>query len=307
MYQDEYALGYSYDFDEWTVGIRGVYRKLGRLIEDVAIDAAVNKWAAENGLDSSAYSGFHQYVLTNPGQDITTTTTGILDADGNPADQVVTFSAADLGYPEGERTYKAIEITFSRAWDGVWSFDGSYTWSESKGNYEGAVKSDNGQDDAGITTDFDQPGLTDGAYGYLPNHRTHRFKAWGAYAVDTWLTVGAKVNIESPRKMGCIGVHPTDEFAALYGRASWYCGGELTPRGSQMETDWQATLDLSATIVPGFSDSIKGDISFRVDVFNVFNSHYVTDRYELDHDTLYGATTNYNRPRYVRFMANYKF
>ena len=36
------------------------------------------------------------------------------------------------------------------------------------------MKSDNGQDDAGITQDFDQPGLTDGSYGLLPNHRDYR-------------------------------------------------------------------------------------------------------------------------------------
>ena len=33
------------------------------------------------------------------------------------------------------------------------------------GNYEGTVKSDNGQDDAGITQDFDFPEFTEGSYG----------------------------------------------------------------------------------------------------------------------------------------------
>ena len=48
------------------------------------------------------------------------------------------------------------------------------------GNYEGTVKSDNGQDDAGITQDFDFPEFTEGSYGKLPNHRKHNLKFNGA-------------------------------------------------------------------------------------------------------------------------------
>ena len=56
-----------------------------------------------------------------------------------------------------------------------WYVMASYTLASSKGNNEGYVRSDNGQDDAGLTTNFDQPGLTDLLY-YLPNHRRHTLK-----------------------------------------------------------------------------------------------------------------------------------
>ncbi len=65
-----------------------------------------------------------------------------------------------------------------------------YTWSHSWGNNEGYVRSDNGQDDAGLTTLFDQPGLLDNAYGDLPNDRRHQVKLYGAYAVTEDLTLG---------------------------------------------------------------------------------------------------------------------
>ena len=303
------------------------------MIEDVAIDAAVIPWAEANGLDASAFSGFHQYVLTNPGQDMTITTAGVLDMDGNNADQTVTFTAEELGYPKGVRTYNAVDFTFEREWDGVWSLQGSYTWSQSKGNTEGTVKSDNGQDDAGLTQDFDQPGLTDGAYGFLPNHRTHRFKVWGSYQVTDWMNVGALLNVESPRKQGCIGEHYTDYFAWGYGAASWYCNDLPTPRGQSMQTDWTKNLDLSFNITPAISAKMPGELSFRVDVFNVFNSAAVADRWEYGDqgfsgynayglytnqpqyvgpgqttpDPDYGKPTRFQAPRRVRFSASYRF
>ena len=80
-------------------------------------------------------------------------------------DETVDLSAADLGYPTPTRTYEALTLTFDRAFDNGWDLHGSWTLSRSEGNYEGTVKSDNGQDDAGITTSFDQPGLTDNSDG----------------------------------------------------------------------------------------------------------------------------------------------
>ena len=71
----------------------------------------------------------------------------------------------------------------------MWSLSGSYTWSKSEGNIEGGIRSDNGQTDSGLTTAFDQPGLTDGTFGPLPGDSTHKFKMFGSYAVTDWLTL----------------------------------------------------------------------------------------------------------------------
>ena len=53
------------------------------------------------------------------------------------------------------------------------------------------MRSDNGQTDSGLTTSFDQPGLTVGSYGYLPTDIRHNFKAFGSYKVSDWFTFGA--------------------------------------------------------------------------------------------------------------------
>lgn len=324
MYQDEFIIGITHRMDDWTFGLKYVNRRLKQTLEDVAIDAAVNKYCASKGLDcttssgSPIWSGFHQYVLANPGESIT------VRLDGDPSKpgttDVVTLSAADLGYPHAVRKYDSIEFTASKAFNGVWGFDFSYTYQKLRGNYEGSVKSDNNQDDAGLTQDFDQPGLLDGAYGTLANNREHTFKLFGSFQPVDWLRIGANLTVQSPRSFSCIGVHPTDEFAQGYQSASFYCanplgnGGSdtstLVPRGSAFKSPWSKNLDLGFQFKLG---ETLGNSSFRVDVFNVFNWKSKTDFVEFgenDDGSLrqdYRLPTGYQAPRSVRFTWAMRF
>ena len=323
MYQDEYIIGFEQSFgDDWLASISYTDRDLKSTIEDAAIDAAVIAWAQENGYEDDPaldnYTGFHQYVLINPGKAQTISTLDDFGADG--VEDVINFSAEDLGYPEAERTYRGVTLTLDKEFNGVWSFSGNYTWSKSEGNYEGSVKSDNGQDDAGLTTDFDQPGLVDGAYGFLPNDRRHRLTLRGAYALNDNLMLTAKFRAQSQRVFGCIGEHPTDLFAWYYGANSWYCDGELTPRGSQLKSDWFKSLDLGLVFKPSYG-SLDGNLTLRFDVFNVLNSDAIQDLNEYgdqgfsghftgtatDPDPNYGQTTQYQSPRSMRIGINYVF
>ena len=316
QYVDEYILGGEYRFPQsrWRVGLEATYRKLGRALEDAAIDQAAGAYCRAQGFSAAAcdalYSGFAQYVLVNPGfdQDIilgsasSATNAGLPDG-SNP---LVHFTAADLGLPKAKRTYKAITAKFDREYDGVWSLSGSYTLSSLKGNYEGGAKSDIGQTDTGITQDFDQPGFTLGAYGFLPGHRRHQFKLYGSYKLTDFLVLGANLYIASPKKFGCIGVVPdtVDPFANLYGVAGNFCQGVLVPRASALESDWRKEVNLSALIkVP--TDAFNANL--RVDVFNVFNTKSALELREFGDlasgavDPNYGKPVTYQTPRSVRF------
>ena len=354
MYVDEWILGYEQRVNDWTFGIKGTYRDLGRAIDDVAIDAAVLDYceAAGGGLSAAVcynvWYGFHQYVLTNPGEDMTITLSGTdltqatdladdgIDNDSSTvrADEVANLSAADLGFPEPSRTYKAVELTAEKSFDGVWGARFSYLWSDSEGNYEGALKSDNGQVDPGLSQDFDQPGLTDGAYGKLPGHREHTFKMFGSWQATEQLLIGANLVIQSPRQFGCQGEHATDDFAYQYANSSWFCdvdgNGTLepTPRGSQFESDWLKNVDLTFSYDLGDLLNVPGDsLVLRADVFNVFNFQSELDFNEFG--TLgditgagfigvdpnlpsslnpnYGKVTGYQAPRAVRLSVSYRF
>lgn len=342
QYADEYILGLEHRLgDRLTVELYGTYETLGRALEDVAIDAAVLDYCEAEGIEGceAIYTGFHQYVLVNPGVDATITLNETLPGDPAGTLRTVDFTAEQLGYPEAEREYKALTLKVNREFDGVWGLSGSYTLSETEGNYEGAVKSDIGQADPGITQDFDQPGLVDGTFGLLPTHRAHNFKLYGSYKVFDWLTVGGNYSLLSPRKYGCIGRVPADVdfFAQFYGAAGYYCRvdengdvqtttpedpnpatpeneglapQELTPRGSRFESDWTSTLNLSAI----FTLPTDAFSSFlRVDAFNILNEQAVIDLNEFGTDDSgnpnpqYMAPISYQTPRYIRFQFGVRF
>ncbi|WOX04525.1 TonB-dependent receptor [Microbulbifer pacificus] len=314
MYQSEFILGYQFSLDNgMEFGVKGMYRNLETSIEDVAIDAAVIDYYNSNGTwDASkvggdsvedVFSGFHQYVLTNPGND--------MNVYVSEMDEYISLTADQLRYPEAKRQYGAVEFTFARPFDGKWGMNASYTWGHSWGNNEGYVRSDNGQDDAGLTTNFDQPGLLDGGYGSLPNDRRHTIKAYGNYAFDMGLRLGANFMWQTGRPKNCFGIHPTDEFAQAYDDESFYCMGELNPRGSLGRTDNVWNLDLNAQYPLEFANGQR--VMLSMDVFNLFNSDAVTEvqesgeRVQGEAYQYYGEPTSYQSPRAVRFGIRYDF
>jgi hypothetical protein len=328
---DEYILGYEQRLGaRWKIGAFGTYRKLNQSLEDIAIDAAVNNYCARNKIAGCGdiWSGFHQYVLTNPGQPLTVNLSNPVA--GEATTRQVTFTSDELGYPAVRRTYKSVTLTVDREFDGIWSFSGSYTFAKSLGNIEGGIRSDNGQADSGLTTAFDQPGLTNGAYGYLPNDVRHNIKAYGSYQVFPWLTVGVQTQVQSPRRYGCIGTVPAavDPFARQYGAAGYYCNVingaivtnpatpvsqsnlQLTPRGSVFQSDWQSYTNLSfAFKLP--TEMFSG--TFRVDVFNLFAEKAKIDFEERGTQAGgnprgdYGYVNTYQAPRQIRLQLGFDF
>ena len=156
--------------------------------------------------------------------------------------------------------------------------------------------------------------------------------------------MGANAQVASPRKFGCIGRAPITADANIagrfYGANAFYCNldanGEvvrnpvgytvvnnattsslqLTPRGSQFESDWLFNLNLDAQIrVP--VDTFDGYL--RVSVFNVLNRDAELDFNEFGTvgsgapNPTYGLVTGtginngYQAPRSVRFQLGVAF
>ncbi|MDZ7645489.1 MAG: hypothetical protein U5K76_15500 [Woeseiaceae bacterium] len=187
---------------------------------------------------------------------------------------------------------------------------GSYTWSKNEGNTEGYVKSDIGQDDAGITQDFDIPQLMDGAFGFLPNDRRHKLKFWTSFQASDRLTLGANLFMQSGRPINAFGNgHPNGTPA--YGD-TFYLQDEdgnynFVPRGTAGRTDWITRLDLAA--IYSFRWQDRATIELRAEIFNVLNGESVREVYEFaeDNPSQYLLPTSYQRPRYLRFGAAIRF
>ncbi|WP_269713797.1 TonB-dependent receptor [Caulobacter sp. NIBR2454] len=317
-YEDEVIFGVSHKLsDLWSVGLQFRRRELGRVAEDALLDDGVVGYCRANNIAGceALYPGGQFYNIINPGFDATV----VLPTTLPNGETQITLKAADLRLPKVKRKYQGLEFTFERAFDGKWGLQGSYTVSESIGNFEGALKSDTGQTDAGIVSDFDFLAFIPGQYGLLPNHHAHQFKAFGSYAVTDSLMIGANASVISPRKYGCIGLAPEDYLDGATANANYdvenarFCGGQLVKRGSAFETDWIKRLDLSLRYTVPEKFSRAGNLVLRADVFNVLNLKGVQEAYEFGElpdgrpDEGYKQPTAYQTPRYVRFGFDWEF
>lgn len=345
---DEYILGLSHRFgDGWSAGVDYVRRRVGETLEDVAIDKAVWAYCEREGIEGCEFTfyGFHQYVLANPGSDITVRLDGGARCTetvyGRGPDpelcEVVTLSAADLGYPKAVRKYDAIQFTLDKAFNGFWGANFNYVYTKLRGNFEGGVKSDNNQTDTGLTQDFDQPGFLEGAYGDLANGRKHAFKFFGHVKPLPWLDVGVNAILESPRKFSCIGQYRNrPRFSetgmvfpeAWYGAASYWCqqerfandnagvserGSYLVPRSTAFKSQWNRQIDLGLGFDLGVLGEPLNGSQFRIDVFNIFNFKQKLDFNEFGDISFAGPNPNYGKvlgyqaPRSIRFSLAMRF
>lgn len=289
MNQDEYILGFQKLLAKnWSMGVKGVYRKVNDGMDDYCAHTGVAKWASDNGYKNFDSHSMASCILMNPGRPLNL----MIDANDDGKLVAVTVPNSYLGLAKYERTYKALELSMERPFDGKWGLSGSYVYSVNKGTAEGYVQSDLGQEDAGITQDFDFGSFTDGSYGTLPNNRTHALKLYGNYALNDKFRVGANLTVASGRSTSCIGYVPptvpdfngpdggTNGGSGSYNSASsYYCMNEqgisvLGSRGNGPTMPWTKSLDLNLTYIMKLEGGRT--LTLAADVFNVFNSQTKT-------------------------------
>jgi len=309
MYQDEFILGLENDFgNNWSGGVRAIHRDLRRAIDDFCDRRPFIEWAEAHGKTYSPAWTAPGCFLFNPGQ----AATYQIDIDDDGQIDTVDLTARQIGMPKARRRYMALEFFFQHAWDEKWFLRGSYTYARNEGNTEGGVKSDIGQDDTGITQDFDLRELMIGAYGPLPNERRHTLKLFGAVALGEEWRVGSNLLLQSGRPKNCFGMLPANmSQSESYKNDFFFCRGVPTPRGSQGRTPWITQVDLNLEYRPAFAD---GNLALRLDVFNVLNAaRAITVSEQGESDTglfladRYGIPMNFQTPRYIRLSAQYDF
>lgn len=317
VYQDELILGFQSMLDDnWSWGVRGIYRKLNNAIDDMEITS--------NGVLCGGEPGELDFVMGNPGEPLTVFTD--TDCDGEN-DGFVTIDTAragwamfdedgnyvgDVGYPKPKRTYKALELMIDRAWDKEWSFNATYTLSFSEGNAEGPVNSDTDFADAGRTEAFDNPWVNYGANGYLANDRRHQLKLRGSYALGDHWEFGAALDVQSGRPISARGEgNPFDDtsfesfFVLNEDTGAW----ELHRRGSEGRTPW--LYDVGANVTYRYSFDVA-DLQVKLSVYNLLNQQRVT---EVD-DYLFSVPngnpdwrigTGYQSARYAQLTVKLDF
>ncbi len=316
--KDEYIIGYEQVLnDEYTVGVKGTYREVATALDDYCGRYAYPYCVMVNpGSESSWYSDGYYWNGTDWGN-------SSFDNDGAPdAGSLTTYSAETMGLPKAKNEYTALEgmLKFNQD-DFRYTF--TYTWSRSIGNFEGAVKSDIGQADAGITQDFDFPALMDGADGYQPNDRRHVLKFFGSWEPIEDVMLGWNSTLSSGRPLSLFGQgYPSDDpnlnggWGDLFYLADTNEDGSLTGtytkhnRGSAGRTPWLFNIDLSAAYTFTVSNI---DMRASLNVFNVLNSQEETssnehwEQSEGVYNEWHGSSYGFQAPRYVRLSLEARF
>jgi outer membrane receptor protein involved in Fe transport len=260
----EATAGFEYELSSGlTVGVRGIYRYQGEVIEDGSFDDG----------DS--------YFLFNPGRrgnGETTEDKACTGTGGSPTAQC---------FGPARRYYRALEITATKRFTNNYQFIASYVYSSLIGNYEGLFRNDNGQSDPNITSLFDLVSLLNGTYGRLPNDRPHQFKFDGSYRTPWKLLVGASFRAQSGIPFNALVPHP------VYGNNEGFCiqGLSCVPRGTAIvptvtanqpgfpnvvnsigsnRTPTTFNLDMNAYYPIKFGE--KKELRIQADWFNVFNN-----------------------------------
>lgn len=316
--KDEYIVGYEQILNEnYTLGLKGTFREVATALDDYCGRYAYPYCVMVNpGFDSSWYSDGYYWNGSDWGD-------SAFDDDGVPDEgSLTTYSAETMGLPKAKNEYTALETMIKYNEDNF-RYTLTYTWSRSIGNFEGAVKSDIGQADAGITQDFDFPALMDGSDGYQPNDRRHVFKFFGSWEPMEDLLVGWNATLSSGRPLSLFGQgYPSDDpnlnggWGDLFYLADTDSSGELTgtytrhSRGSAGRTPWTFNIDLSAAYNFTISDI---DMKASVNVFNVLNTQEATsmnEHYEASEGVVnqwHGAAYGFQTPRYVRIGFEARF
>ncbi|MFT4198760.1 MAG: hypothetical protein QM601_12800, partial [Pseudoxanthomonas sp.] len=325
--QDEAVLGYQFKLhsnnaflDDWTLGVKGVYRRIVNVIDDTCDTPALYAAASAAGYDLSNWydewniaDGLPGCYLYNPGSSMTLT----LDVDSDGTADTITVPGSSLG-PKAKRNYKAVTLSADKQTD-KWYVSINYTWSKLRGNYEGLVKSTNGQDDTGTTSDFDYPELTYGSYGYLFNDHRHSLKVYGRYDFSKEWSAGAALTVQSGSPISCLGGgYGTFDNYAGYTGVFHVCNAdteEVSTVGSAGRTPWTFTFSPNVEYKPRWLPGLSAQLS----VLNAFNNVKPLQVYETAYSTsysgwYYGYNTNYynykvgkyfTTPRYVRLQLQY--
>ena len=253
QYLDEYLVGYDYEIaSNLAVGIKGTYRNLGRVIEDMLVPAESDYFVANPGSGIGANGGFI-----------------------NPDD-----SGETAPVPKPTRKFTALELHAQKRFSNNYQFFASYVWSRLKGNYDGTSQVATGQLDPNINSAYDYADfeVNNSGGGYLSGDRTHQLKFYGSFTVPTGVVHGLELGLATHYYSGT-------PLTAM-GYANSYRNNEyyLTPRGAlgRGPADYEADVHLGFPIAVG-----NGHINALVDVFNILNRQAVNQvdlRYNTSND-----------------------
>jgi hypothetical protein len=239
QYLNEYLLGFEHEvLPNLAVGVKGIYRSYGRVIEDFLCSTA----------DGT-------YCIGNPGQ-------GIMR-------EIFTYDySTSYPAPKPKRTFKGVQLDATKRFSDNWQAMASYLYSKLDGNFDGEVAPfTNVGADPNISAAYDYYDFfTNGSdlskitnRGPLSNDRRNQFKVSGVYNTLWNLSFGLSAYWRSGTPLTRYG------YSDGYGRYEFF----LTTRGAEGRTpsNYDADVHLGYPIGLG-----RARLNLLLDVFNILNA-----------------------------------
>ncbi|HEX7139231.1 MAG TPA: hypothetical protein VF219_15360, partial [Vicinamibacterales bacterium] len=220
-----------------ALGVKGIYRNYGRVIEDFL--------CKDDGT----------YCIGNPGE-------GIMK-------QIFTLDySTTYPAPKAKRTYKAVELDATKRFSNNWEAIASYIYSKLDGNYDGEYAPfTNVGADPNISAAYDYYDFfTNGSdlskitnNGPLSNDRRNQFKLSGVYITPFKLSVGASGYWRSGTPITRYG------YSDAYGRYEFF----LTSRGAEGRTPSNYDIDVHL----GYPVPLRGaQLNVLLDIFSLLDT-----------------------------------
>jgi hypothetical protein len=268
QFVEEFILGAEKEVvTDIAVGVKGIYRSYGRVIEDfLCIDDGT-------------------YCIGNPGQGIMSRIYTL--------DYSQTFPA-----PRPVRIFRGLQLDVTKRFSNNWQATASYLYSKLEGNFDGEFAPyTNVGADPNISAAYDYYDFfTNGTdlskitnRGYLSNDRRSQFKVSGIYMTPFKLSLGVSAYYRTGTPLSRIG------YSDAYNRWEFF----LTQRGSEGRTPATYEADLHL----GYPIEVKPvTINLLLDMFNVLNAQrpiLLDQRWgfqESDNSSPTPTNPNYGKP-----------
>jgi hypothetical protein len=304
-YQDEVIAGFEYEFlKNWSIGVKGIYRALGRVIED-RCDIYDPRVQLQGQIPADSLA---TCAVMNVGE-------GAIGqiADPTNPDCFSDYPASTQPTPcesvKARRYFRGLQVDLQHRFADNFFLKASYLYSKLVGNYDGFVNELTGQTSPGENDAFDYIDLVPNNFGRLALDRTHQMKLSGSYSFPFGLQAGINSFVSSGAPLSILGWAPygynTERF--------------LVPRGSAGELPWTYNIDLhleyrialgAVSLVPVIDvfnlTNVQQTIS-RDQVYNSLRNGNQSPPYTNPTNPTYGLDTAFQKPRLVRLGARVSF
>jgi hypothetical protein len=321
-YEDEYVGGIEHEFPGGIIAsVKYVNRGLKRIVEDAsgippeAFAAGVTQVFNIANLNAATDIFVNPVEFTFPtggtppaGCDPSTVVDPVQDSVGNVVSPgAVCFASTGAhgltpgdavpdgipdGFPNPVRKYWAWEFEINKAFSSNWLARINYRYAKLFGNFEGALRNDNGQTDPSISSLFD---FTKGQFnllgdqfrpGVLPTDRRHVGNLYLSYTFSgnnqfmkrlSGLTVGTGLRIESGIPISELAAHPAYENAGEVP-----IGGRGKLGRTPLTGNWDMHLDYAIPVTE------KTRFMIGADLFNILNQkklEYINQNVDLGFGT----------------------